>query len=164
VAFASQFVGEDFESQSGLTFTAGVLHDIGKLILAEAYQWDYAAVLNKSSRRNQPLADLEKATFGVDHAEVGARLLERWHFTPQMVASVRYHHAPLGAGELRRLAACINLGDTLAHSSGEDRAIHDFESDVAVTILGLGAEDVFRHRDRIKENLEFVEVMCRLRD
>src|SRR5437867_4153293 len=123
VAFAAQFVAEDIGADSGLLFTAGMLHDLGKVILAQAYKEDYARLVIETSRLGRTLFEQEKASYGVDHAEVCGRLLERWKFSPPLVASVRFHHDPSAAGEARRLAACVNLADTLAHSSAQDQAI-----------------------------------------
>ena len=165
VAFAAQFVAEDIGDDSGLVFTAGMLHDLGKVVLAEAFKGDYARLVAETRKTGTPVVEREKASYGLDHAEVGARLLERWQFSAPLVASVRFHHdpPPAAAANAERFAACVNLADALAHSSAQDQAISSLGPDAALKILGLAQEDLSRYRERIKENLEFVEAMCRLR-
>ena len=55
---------------------------------------------------------------GVDHAQVGGRLLDRWKFPANMVAAVWFHHTPRAAGEHERLASYLNFGNVIAHLLG----------------------------------------------
>src|SRR6266487_3800432 len=65
VAFAAQFVAEDIGAESGLLFTAGMLHDLGKLILAQAYKGDYVRLVTKTRRLGRPLFEQEKTSYGI---------------------------------------------------------------------------------------------------
>jgi len=113
----------------------------------------------------QILIDQEKRNYGVDHAELGARLLERWNFSPVLVDCVRFHHHPADAGEHATLAACVNLGDAVAYGLEQEtrgQTITWLDPGSALGILRLTTEDLPRYLGRIKENLEFVEAMCRV--
>jgi HD-like signal output (HDOD) protein len=63
----------------------------------------------------------EEMSNGIDHAEVGARLAERWNFPDILVASIRYHHTPLKAsGQFRDVVAVIYVANELAGSSSPE--------------------------------------------
>jgi putative nucleotidyltransferase with HDIG domain len=164
VAFAAQFVAEDTGLDSGLLFTAGILHDLGKVVLAGVKPGASALPSPGTLEPDGDTLDWEEATYGVSHAQVGGRMLERWHFSDQLAASVRCHHDPEAGGDAARFAACISLADTLAHRLDNAPAgppVTSSEAHTALNILGLAEEQLLCYDDRIRENLQFVEGMCR---
>lgn len=163
VALAAQLVAEDFGLETGLLYTAGLLHDVGKVVLDEAYKAEYARLMAGNGPMGRRLAEQEKAQFGADHAQVGGRLLRRWKFSSQLVASVEFHHDPSAAGDAGRLAAAVDLADVLAHSIGSDqpeRAFSALQPEAALKILGFSLDQAVAYRERIGERMQFVETMC----
>lgn len=75
-------------------FAAGVLHDIGKLILADQLPREYAAVLAESHAKKTPLFEVERRVLGATHADIGAYLLTLWGLPLPLVEGVAYHHEP----------------------------------------------------------------------
>ena len=73
-------------------FTAGLLHDIGKLILASSLPEEYGAILSEARERSEPLMLAEKRCFEATHAEVGGYLLALWGLPFPMVDAVAHHH------------------------------------------------------------------------
>lgn len=73
-------------------FLAGLLMDIGRLALLKAASREYLPILEKCETDQQSLAESEKAKLGVDHASVGAQLMETWKLPEAIVQSVRHHH------------------------------------------------------------------------
>jgi putative nucleotidyltransferase with HDIG domain len=73
-------------------FTAALLHDVGRLVLAMRFKDDYWTV-TKGVGEQEPVDELERSAFGVDHAEVGGWLLEAWALPPAIIELVRTHHA-----------------------------------------------------------------------
>ncbi len=148
-AFAAQFVAEDIQAESGMMFTAGLLHDVGKVVLAAA------------EARGRLGAGHCTEDF---HADIGARLLHRWKFSAPLSLSVRFHHQPSGAGQHLKLAACIALANELAHHHDQpqttDANLNGYEK--PLFILELNAPDLDRYRGRLEENVQFVETMCRI--
>ena len=76
------------------TFSAGILHDIGRLVLAAAEPVKYRHVLDDAAARKIPLIVQEYETVGCSHAEVGAYLLGIWGLPPTVVEAVAWHHRP----------------------------------------------------------------------
>ncbi len=76
-------------------FTAGLLHDVGRLVIALRFREHYWQVVGGAGERG-PVEVLEAETFGVDHAEVAGWMLEAWSIPPGIVEAVRQHHTALG--------------------------------------------------------------------
>lgn len=75
-------------------FLGGMLHDVGKLILAQNFPDRYAAALLQMSDDTTAVWQKERQAFGTSHAELGAYLLCLWGLPEQLVASVAFHHTP----------------------------------------------------------------------
>lgn len=74
-------------------FVAGLLHDIGKMILAGNADADYAAVLERAAKEKIAPVAVEREVFGASHAEIGAYLLGLWGLPESIVAGVELHHS-----------------------------------------------------------------------
>jgi putative nucleotidyltransferase with HDIG domain len=85
-------------------FTAGLLHDVGRLVMAMRLREEYWTAVGGSGE-TQAVEALENATFGVDHAQVGAWLLEAWNLPAALVDAVRDHHTALARPGLAGLLA-----------------------------------------------------------
>lgn len=102
----------------GQAFLAGLLHDIGKVLLLQYFPHAYQrARLMVASGISAPISEV--IVFGVDHAEIGAWWMERWEMPAELVNAVRFHHVrELSTKPLTRL---VTLADALAHYfSGQD--------------------------------------------
>ncbi|MBK9118746.1 MAG: HDOD domain-containing protein [Phycisphaerales bacterium] len=99
--------------QAGLLFTAGLLHDIGKVILNEFVSVEYARIAERVAAYEASFSEAEQQVLGFTHAEVGARLAERWCLPAALQHCIRYHHEPAGAPAARELVDMIHLADTV---------------------------------------------------
>ncbi len=75
-------------------FTAGVLHDIGKVLLADSLGAPYFSLLAEAAASREPLHALELRELGVTHAQVGAYILALWGLPTELVEAVGFHHEP----------------------------------------------------------------------
>jgi putative nucleotidyltransferase with HDIG domain len=113
-AFNAKFVAESAAVDGNLLFTAGLLHDLGKVILGQEQVLEAAAIFHAPS--DAASLAREEEIFDCTHAEVGAVLLERWKLPTQIVIGVRHHHEPKAAPGFQRITACITLADFVTHS------------------------------------------------
>ena len=85
----------DAESQS----LAGLLHDLGKVVLFQHFVKEYERVLELMEKKSLTFIQAERSLYSIDHASVGNALATRWGFPPNITASVAYHHNPEPAGD-----------------------------------------------------------------
>ncbi len=89
-------------------FTAGVLHDVGKLAMMLAEPGEFGEVVDLVVNEKMRYGEAELAVFGVGHEHVGARLAERWKFPDPLSEAIRRHHPE------RPVPALESLGDIVA--------------------------------------------------
>jgi HD-like signal output (HDOD) protein/ActR/RegA family two-component response regulator len=85
------------ELRSEQAFTVGVMHDIGKLILADQVADRYGVVLAEAAATGRPLFEVELKHLGATHADIGGYLLGLWNLPLPLVEAVTHHHEPQGA-------------------------------------------------------------------
>lgn len=90
------------------TFLVGLLHDIGKVVLAASCSDEYQALWQRHHHNSAALIDAESRAFGADHAHVGAYLLRLWGLPDSVTSSVELHHS-LGAAELSAFTPLLAL-------------------------------------------------------
>jgi HD-like signal output (HDOD) protein len=122
-------------------FTAGLLHDIGKLILATATRKKYAEVLKLVDFENIGLCDAERSILGCTHAEVGAYLLGAWGLPGPIVEAVAWHHNP-SASQITVFSplAAVHAGSTY-HQEWYPARLQDAASLDVPFLNGLGLTD-----------------------
>jgi HD-like signal output (HDOD) protein len=76
------------------TFTAGLLHDVGRLVLASAFGDEYQKVLGRAAEPGALLAACEEEAFGCTHNLAGAYLLGLWGLADSVIEAVAWHHQP----------------------------------------------------------------------
>ena len=76
------------------TFTAAILHDLGKLILATGPTDQYQEVIARTKEEKKPQIEIEQEIFGTNHAAIGAYLLSLWGLPQSIVELVGLHHRP----------------------------------------------------------------------
>lgn len=77
-----------------VAFTAGLLHNIGKIVLGTHLELDATVTCELAERENIPFDEAERRVIGVDYAEVGAELLRLWELPENLVNTVRWHLDP----------------------------------------------------------------------
>lgn len=98
-------------------FTAGLLHDVGKVVLSEFVGQDYGKIRDAAVAANFTFPDAESGILGVNHAEAGGRIAEKWNFDPELVNAIRYHHDPAN-GDPSALLFLVHFSDILCLTSG----------------------------------------------
>jgi HD-like signal output (HDOD) protein len=95
-----------------LAFTAGLMHDTGKLLLAANFPDVYGKILDQAQRRNIEVALVEKEVFGVTHAEIGACFLGKWNLPFSILSAIGWHHNPVqSADDVFSLLSAVHAGN-----------------------------------------------------
>ncbi|MGD2062199.1 MAG: HDOD domain-containing protein [Nitrospirota bacterium] len=131
-----QAVGEHLEAATA--FTAGLIHDVGKLAFSHLDPDVERAVLTQVEG-GAPWCAAERDVLGIDHAEAGGRVCERWEIPETLAQTVHYHHSPLESVD-EPMACVVHIADRLAHASvtatGEESPLAGIEP-AAWQALGL---------------------------
>lgn len=100
-------------------FVAGLLHDIGKLLVAISLPREYVLLSRLLAGGDRSALECERELLGTDHAELSASVLERWNLPAPIQSAVRFHHHPELAdqGQLH-LAHVVHTADLLAADLG----------------------------------------------
>lgn len=97
-------------------FVAGLIHDIGRLVMYMAHGEGSRRALELARETGVSLHEAEREVFGFDHAQVGAVLLESWNLPGCFKEAVACHHAPLRAKQYPREAAAVHIADIVANA------------------------------------------------
>ena len=152
-AYASQELITTFNlSTSGSIYAAGLLHDIGQLILFENRPEQATEVLERclGTYEESDQSDVENEVFGFTHADVGLELARMWNFPPLLQECIAFHHRPNLANKFGHEAQIINMSNVLA---------------VLVEIQSHNLNDAFPIDDSLREafnkNLSDIGAVCR---
>ena len=101
------------------TFTAGLLHNIGKLVIQSTYSKQTSAIIGASYSQNIPLHLVEEKVIGFNHAHVGGWAAKCWNLPTSLVETIALHHTPTKAKEASTLCAITSLSSFLARRKDE---------------------------------------------
>lgn len=111
VAIGAEKIGEKRRLDVGTLFTAGLLHDFGKVLLNEFVRDEFAHIVDIVSRERIPFTQAEERIFGSNHAEVGALVAERWGLPDAIVRCIRHHHDPSALAPPDPLVDAVHVAD-----------------------------------------------------
>jgi HD-like signal output (HDOD) protein len=125
------------------TYAAGLLHDLGMLVLDRALGDRYREVLDAARTTSRPLLDVEHEMLGTDHAQAGGRMLEIWRFPDLLVDAVRNHHKPWASGHV--VTHLVHLADFVCNHQGIHHGTGYFPESCAARVweeLGIEQDEL----------------------
>ncbi len=141
-------------------FVAGLLHDLGQLVLIRRDPTHYDSIL-QAPRTGQTIIKAERRIWGTDHASIGARLLEHWNLQPLLCDAVRYHHHPLyDIQTALPMVRLICMADLLSHHFASpmednwDEVVHASER-----LLSVSRDTLEQLKDLVGEEVEKASVL-----
>jgi HD-like signal output (HDOD) protein len=97
-------------------FLAGLMHDVGQLVLADSLPNEYALVIDQARQNKQPIYRQERELFGASHADVGAYLLGLWGLPNPIIEAVAFHHNPAQSAQPQfSPVLAVHVADFLIH-------------------------------------------------
>lgn len=113
-ALCARALARRIGSPAELAFVAGLLHDLGRLVLVTRFPEHYAEVLAQRMLRDSQLQEAERAVLGIDHAQVGRALAQRWRLPEALARAIGNHHQPMEQ-DFGELAGTVHVANALAH-------------------------------------------------
>jgi HD-like signal output (HDOD) protein len=103
------------EANTERFYVAGLLHDIGRLVLLLRLPDEMSGLLKEAGEGDLLLHEREQQVLGYDHAAVGSALLERWQIPESLREPVAWHHAPMRARRYPMEAGAVHVADVIVH-------------------------------------------------
>jgi putative nucleotidyltransferase with HDIG domain len=146
-------------------FIAGLLHDIGKLILSQYLPQAFEKVALHCQQANCLFKEAEQLVLGVNHADIGYHLANKWNLPQDLSAVIHYHHRPEEAEDYQTITSIIHLADILARGlcigSGGDNTIPEVD-DFAWSHLALGEDKIRKILDKSQSEIEKASVFMKV--
>jgi putative nucleotidyltransferase with HDIG domain len=138
---------QGMHEESDSLFVAGLLHDIGKVVLDQFFAEEYQQALEESGcLESGSVCESEKNYFGIDHGEVGSILLKRWNFPVSLCSLVAMDHkAEVPEGVNAADVAMLHIADILSKEGGMGVSVNITPSQIPVSdlnILGMTVNDI----------------------
>lgn len=160
-AVCAKLLAQRLKINPETAFTAGLLHDIGALVLATRFPGQYDEMLAYRRAHDCYVIEAERAVFGLDHATVGSTLAAYWKFPNAMQSAVAEHH-DLPFGSAVSLGLVVHVANILAHaldlSEVEDDLVPPLSQEVWKT-LALSDTD---WADLLRNTEKTFDDMCQI--
>lgn len=114
-AVCAQLLARHVHVNPDYAFTAGLLHDIGRLVLVTRFPKHYADAIAYRSEYDCYMLEAERAVLGIDHVIAGHALAVHWHFSEIMQHAIVGHHEPENAGN-GMLVSVVHVANSIAHA------------------------------------------------
>jgi len=132
-AFYAYNLAVDYKLQDFIddVYVSSILHDIGKIVLSNIHPKLLEKMQNFCTTRDIPSSTFEDISSGMNHAEIGALIAEKWNFPENMILAIRYHHHPLMAPkDSQELVHIVYLANMLCEYEAGYVIFEQFEADV----------------------------------
>lgn len=150
-----------FECEAESAYTAALLHDIGRLVLATQFPTQFAAVMAYKVQQECSTLEAEKLVLGLDHAAVGHALTRHWNFPTALQDAVALHHTPRLAQE-DALTTIVRAANLLAHTLMETSKVGDQAPQMVIFLgpdLGIEQHILDSTRQQIAKDFESVNAI-----
>ena len=157
-AFYSFLLARSFKPKADIlddVYVAGILHDLGQIIVG----WLHPQAMEQMARfcrdKDIPPRILERFSFGLNHADIGAAIARKWNFPEQLVHGIRHHHEPLVSPvQYKDIVFCVYLANALCDL---ERGYITFEQVERPVLLDFGIrteEQLKGVQERLKESFD----------
>ncbi len=139
----AKIIAEELGKDGSDFFIAGLIHDIGKLIIYFELPDVFEKISNAANNRLSDTFDSELKILGTTHDKIGAILLKKWLFPEQLVEAVMFHHNPFKTDNDNLFPILVNVADALAHFI-EQNENEDLEEERLKKLINSEIIDFFK--------------------
>jgi len=156
----SQLCPKEFRPSPGQAYLAGLLHDIGFLVLASTFETEYFW-LNKilASKPDVPITVVEHRLLRIHHTDLGSILLKNWNMPEFLTVAVSEHHNEDYLGEFCELSGLVLLVDRALKPQTHSDAFTTELPEELVNRLGLTTEKIFECVNEVIEHSDNLDLM-----
>ena len=141
-------------------YTAGLLLDIGKVILSRFAEDQFNQIIEKTKDNKTPFNIAEQEVLGFDHPRIGGRVIKKWNLPPVLIEAVQYHHQPEKAETNKTLTYIVHFADAISDmlgiGLGSDGLMYVFEENT-LDVLGLSKEDMESIMSELADKIQNME-------
>ncbi len=138
-------------------FVAGLLHDIGKIIIAKLFQEELVTILKTTHQEKKLFLDVERDVLGTAHDQIGGMLAKNWQLPSTLSESISFHHNGEKTMKHAKLVYTIRLADIVTRGlqigSGGDRVIPEMDK-TAWDALNVSYSDIARWVEDLDEEFD----------
>lgn len=146
VGVCAKVLARHLQLNQDFAYTAGLLHDIGRLVLVTHFTPQYEETITYRAEHDCHILMAERAILGTDHAAAGHALAEHWNFSKGIQNAIAKHHEPNVAGG-DTVAAVVHVADAIAHALDFSGEQDDLVPPLSMTVwnaLGLDHDAVIQ--------------------
>lgn len=157
VAFGSRIIaGEKKAELANDAFSAGLIHDAGKLVLDPYIVERNGAFEEFMAGEAKPFIKAEKQILGFDHAEIAFELCRVWNVPKPLIMAIRHHHSPANS-QGDDLAHIVHVADAVALMSGMGAGLDGLQyelDDRSMNLLGMQEDDISAVMVQVVESVQ----------
>jgi putative nucleotidyltransferase with HDIG domain len=156
-AVGARILGRTRRVSGEKAFVAGLLHDLGEIILVCYAKDRFRTLVATAEERGLPVEDIEEEVLGFTHAELGARVAAEWQFPPALCDALRHHHDPGQAETDSTLTSTVHVADWIAKRleiGFVGPFVEEQPSGAAVSAFDLGEAALARLEDEIRSEFD----------
>lgn len=139
---------------------AGLLHDIGKVLLAVNIPEVYEKLIQLTEKNGLTILEEENVVFGTDHAEVGSWIAKKWNFPKHLIEIIQFHHNPQRAVTAKIECSIVHISDILVRAKGfgfaGDHLVPEAKQE-AWDYIGLSNDEIKELLMNMEDSLEDYE-------
>jgi len=145
-----------------VVFTAGLLHDIGKMILDEYAFEKFNLIMDRVVNDNMPFLDAEDTILGYNHAQVGGLAAREWNLPEVLIEAISFHHQPEKAKGNPQVVSIVHIADVISSMAGAGGGADDLANRIhqsAISAINLQKDDVDRIVEKLPEVMRHAEIL-----